>query len=99
LPKIDFKEVQSTLEKVFRKTGNDGCAVIFLLQKSMSFGGEHCATRVRDLLEQRTADLKHWRLQFSVGVGRGDECGLLNGLADYLNLPAEDRDLPRYTQQ
>ena len=43
LPKIDFKEIKKTLERIFDKLGRKNFAVIFLLQKGFEFGGDLCA--------------------------------------------------------
>jgi hypothetical protein len=98
LPRIDFKEVNRTLEKIFEQSGRRGCAVGFLLQRSQLLGGEHCAARIRDLLERGTGDLKHWIIDVSVATGGLDEYSLLERMARHVHVSIERKDLERFTQ-
>ena len=98
LLRIDFKSASAIVEKVLQKSGQQGCAAVFLLQKSQRLGGEYCVAHIRDVLRQKTSDLKYWPVDFSATGGRFDEYRLLDGIAGHLNVPVQAGDLQQYTQ-
>lgn len=97
LPKIDFKSLEPTLNKLLAHS-EQGCAALLLLQNSYTMGGEWCTARIRVLLQDQTSDFKHWPVSFDPRE-RTDKLAVLQGLASYMNLaPQQDQSLEAFAQ-
>jgi hypothetical protein len=99
LPKIDFRSVKKALDQIFDKTGKEGCAGIFFLERGQELGGEQCGARIRDLLNERTGELKDWPVDCAIGGGSTDEFSLLRRIGRHLNVTVENPDLQQSTEQ
>ena len=84
LHKINFKEAVDITQELILNC-DSRCGALFLLPNSLSMGGEWCVTRIRDMLEEWTLDLKHYQIEFTYR-SQLDEKGLLDQIARYLNV-------------
>lgn len=97
IPRINFKEAVSTAQEIILNC-NDHCAALFLVQNSFQMGGKWCVTRIRDLLNETTLDLKHYPAEFTPS-SQLNEIGLLDLLARYVNVEPILDNLDQYSQQ
>ncbi len=85
LTKIDFKEQIRIIDNILSEFLEDGSA-IFFLNDSLSMAGDLFRVEFKKKLEEDTTDFKHYDIAFTVGGGRLDEIGFLQGLASYLGI-------------
>jgi hypothetical protein len=84
LPKINYKEAFSIVDDIFTRI-KDGGAALFLLQDSRNMGGEWCAARIMELLNQDSSKTKPYQVEF-LPHQKLDEKELMLRLGNYLNI-------------
>jgi hypothetical protein len=93
LPRLNFKEaVEITKELLVDKSENS--AALFLIPNNLAMGGKWCVARIRELLEEGTADFLPYVVE-SIGVRAFSEKWILDSLAQHLNVT----DLPKNHRQ
>jgi inactive STAND len=88
LPKLNFKEAVAIAEELLLKR-TENSAALFLVSNNIAMGGKWCVSRIRDLLQDTTADFQPFVLECT-GTHQFDEKWILESLGQYLNV----RDLP-----
>lgn len=93
LPEIDFETLEQIVRKILRERQDEGCAALFLFQRSKTMGGEWCAARLREMLRRETQDgrFRHLPVEFQPAE-RVDASGLLRRLGQYFDIDATDQD-------
>ncbi len=93
LPEIDFGALEQIVRKILRERQDEGCAALFLFQRSKTMGGEWCAARLREMLRRETQDgrFRHLPVEFQPAE-RVDASGLLRRLGQYFDIEATDQD-------
>jgi hypothetical protein len=96
LPKIDFKEAVNLVQDIIINC-SDQCSALFLIQNSLVMGGGWCASRIRELLDEATGDLKYYPVEFTFG-SQLNEQGVLDLLGRYVDVEPTIDDLSLYSQ-
>jgi hypothetical protein len=97
LPRINFKEAISITGEILHGTRSEESAAIFLLQNSLPMGGKWCIARIRELLKESTRDFKYYPVELTPS-SQLNEQGLLDLLAQYINIEPSTDDLAQYAK-
>lgn len=94
LPKLDCKKAITIFGDILDQFRDEGGAALFLIQNSVTLGGEMCATRLREEARTRVASGKfvHRPIGFKPG-STINELGLLEPLAGYWGITCDPQNL------
>ena len=98
LSEFDFTETVEIFEKIIGKFDKNGGAALFLLQNSLSMGGERAIVRLRELLSKKTRRSKFHSHAIELSFREKNEIGLLRKLVHCFNLDSNPEYRERCTQ-
>jgi hypothetical protein len=90
LSRINFREAVAITQDLLLNC-TEKCAALFLLPNSLQMGGKFCVSRMRQLLQDSTADFRHFPLECSA-TSQFSEQWFLDNLARYLKVEVRPPD-------
>ena len=97
LPEIDYQDIEKIISEVFGERGSYGRAAFFILQKSLSLGGQWGLSRMRSLLQEKAGHFSHYPVGFAP-QDRADERDILDRLAAHFKIANRPDDLKLYAR-